>query len=238
MLHKIIGLKYILTLIFFTWVLSTSVFSQEFIYYRGLVSVSAGVAVPAYDFGDFSSTSLTSNAKLGTNICVETSYLYSHHVGLSFMLNYSVFSVNTDKLVDSYFNASPAFTTVSAESGTFRDLSGLIGLWVDVPVNDYLSLSLKMLGGLRNVHKPSALINTTTIFSSVYYYETDARDLVVAFLFSGGTRIAISERLNLNLNAAYIGSELNFEYVRNDDAIIEKSHIGIVSLNAGVSYFF
>lgn len=207
-------------------------------YYRGLISVSGGVAIPAYDFGDFSSTSLTSNANVGTNLCVEATYLYSFHVGLTFMINYNINTVDTKKLEDSYFNASPAFKTVSTDVGAFRDFSGLAGLVFDVPANDYFSVYLKMMGGLRNMYKPTAIIKTTTIFSSVDYYETDANDLVAAFLFSGGIRFVISEKLNLHLNSTYIGSVFNFEYVRNDDKISEKSHIGLLSINAGVSYFF
>ncbi len=213
-------------------------YSQEYIYNRGLASLSVGVAIPAYDFGMQKGINLSSYAKMGTNISAEVSYYYNWNVGLNFMINYNVNSIDESKLIEGYFDASPAFQTVTAETESFRDISGLIGLVFDVPVNEYASLLFKMMGGLRNVYKPTALVKTTTAFSTINYYETHDNQLVIAFLFSGGGKVKVNDNFNVHVNASYIGSVIDFEYYRNKKLVNEQAHIGILSLSGGVSYAF
>lgn len=212
--------------------------AQEYMYQRGLVTLSAGVAVPAYDFGKFQGIELSSYADYGTNITAEATYFYSWHVGVSFMLNYSVNPIHKEKLEDAYLRSSPAFKTVSAETEPFRDLSGLVGFVFDIPPNKYFSFTFKMMGGLRNIYKPTVLIKTTTVFSSVDYYETSDSEYVFAFLTSAGLRVIVSNHVNLHLNASYIGSRFAFEYKRNRTEISQAAHVGVVSMAAGASYSF
>ncbi len=207
-------------------------------YQRGLVTLSMGVAVPAYDFGRMKGVNLSSYANIGTNITAEVSYYYSWHVGVAFIVNYNVNPVDKNRLADGYMDASPAFKTAYAESEPFRDLSGLAGLVFDIPPNEYFSFTFKMMGGLRNVYKPTALIRTTTTFSTVDYYETSNNQTVFAFLTSMGGRVIINDNFNVHVAASYIGSTLNFEYYRNSKVINEKAHIGVLMMTGGVSYSF
>lgn len=227
-------------IVIFFLVIFTSLYShsQGYRYNKGLATLSVGVAIPAYDFGTGAGILLSSYAKLGTNITGEISYMQNWNLGYTFMFTYSVNSVDTDGLAEGYMNASPAFKTVSAESEVFRDFAGLAGLVFDLPITDDLSFTCKMMGGLRNVYKPSALIETTTIYSEVNYYESNDSQTLMAFLFSGGARVKIDDIFSLHLNASYMGSTISFDYYRNAKEIIEKSHFGILSFTAGVSYSF
>lgn len=197
-----------------------------------------GVAIPAYDFGTLQGINLSSYAKLGTSITGEVSYFYNWNVGINFMLTYKMHAINVDKLAEGYMLQSPAFKTVAAQSEAFRDIAGLGGLIFDVPMNEYFSLTFKMMGGLRNIYKPTALVETTTVFSEVNYYETHQNKLVVAFLFTAGGRVAVNELFNVVMNVSYMGSTFDFEYYRNSKLIDQKAHIGSLSIEAGVSYSF
>jgi len=212
--------------------------SQEFIYHRGLATLTMGVAIPAYDFGSGSGINLSSHVKMGTNITAEVSYFTNFHVGMNFMITYSINPINTDELADAYLLESPAFVTTSAEARPFRDLAGLGGMVLDIPVFDRVSMSFKMMGGLRSIYKPTSVVKTTTVFSGIDYYETHSNNVVFALLFSGGARFYINDYFNLHFNASYMGSTLNLEYFRNNKAINQKTHIGVLTMNAGVSYSF
>jgi hypothetical protein len=114
-------------ILFISFLFLKLAYSQEYIYNRGLATLSIGVAIPAYDFGMQKGIALSSYAKMGSNISAEVSYYYNWNVGLNFMLTYSVNPIDENKLVEGYFDASPAFNTVSAETESFRDIAGLGG---------------------------------------------------------------------------------------------------------------
>lgn len=200
--------------------------------------MSIGVAVPAYEFGNGSGINLTSHVKTGTNITAEITYFYSWHVGLGLMVNYSVNHIDNERLAEGYMLSSPAFKTVSAETEPFRDISGLGGFIFDIPPNKYFSFTFKMMGGLRNVYKPTALIKTTTVFSSIDYYETSDNKTVFAFFSSMGGRVIVNDHFNIHITASYIGSTIDFEYERKRKKIDQKAHIGVLSITGGVSYSF
>lgn len=218
--------------------LCLSVNSQEFIYHRGLATLSMGVAIPAYELGTMQGIDLTGYANLGSNITGEVSYFTNWHVGMSFMITYNIYTINTDRLAEAYMLESPAFVTTSAKAEAFRDFAGLGGMVFDVPVFDRASLYFKMLGGLRSFYKPTSVVKTTTVFSNIDYYETHDNSTVVAFYFSAGGRFYINDYFNLHFNTAYMGSNLGFSYMRNEKHISEDAHIGTLMINAGVSYAF
>jgi hypothetical protein len=197
-----------------------------------------GVAIPAYEFGSGSGINLTSYVKTGTNLRAEAAYFYSWHVGVAVMVNYSVNPIDNRRLEEGYLNSSTAFKTVSAKTEPFRDLSGLAGLVFDIPPNEYFSFTFKLMGGLRNVYKPTALISTTTVFSSIDYYETSDNKTVFAFLTSAGARVIVNEHFNVHIDASYIGSTFDFKYERNRKDKNQKAHIGVLSIAGGVSYSF
>ena len=231
-------MKHLFLILFFVAAIFKIASSQEYIYQRGLVTLSMGVAMPAYGFGNNRGISLSSYAKTGTNITGEVAYFYSWHVGLAFTISYNVNPIDKNRLANAYMDASPAFKTVSATSESFRDLSGMAGIVFDIPVNEFLSATFKMMGGLRNVYKPTALVHTTTAFSNVDYYETSDSKTVFALLGSMGCRVIVNESFNAHITASYIGSKIPFEYSRNNKTINEKAHIGNLMISGGVSYSF
>lgn len=231
-------MKHLFVILIIVAAVFKTAYCQEYMYQRGLVTLSMGVAVPAYDFGRMKGINLSSYANIGTNITAEAAYFYSWHVGVAFMLNYNVNPIDKNRLSNGYMDESPAFKTVNASTEPFRDISGLAGLVFDIPPNEYFSFTFKMMGGLRNVYKPTALIRTTTTFSTVDYYETSDNKTVFAFLSSIGGRVIINENFNVHLAASYIGSTIHFEYKRNSKTINETAHIGVVMITGGVSYSF
>ncbi len=207
-------------------------------YQHGLVSLSMGVALPAYELGSARGIDVSAYATTGTSLIAEGMYFYSWHAGVVVMINYNVNPIDNNRLAKGYLDLSSAFKTASAKTEPFRDLSILTGMVFDIPVNDFFSVTFKMVGGLRNVYKPTALIETTTAFSTVNYYETSDNQMLFAFLGSVGTRIRINDSFNLNFAASYIGSTFDFEYMRNNKDIYQTSHIGVLSITGGVSYSF
>ncbi len=222
----------------FIILISQITYSQGYRYQKGVTKLSIGIAIPAYDFGLGNGINLSSNVKVGTNIAAEASYFYNWHYGVGFMLNYNVNPIDESRLADAYMELSPAFTSVSANAESFRDIAGLGGFLFDLPVNDYFSLTFKMMGGLRNLYKPTAHIKTTTAFSTVNYYETHNNQMVVAFLFSGGAKMIINENFNVHFNASYMGSNFDFEYKRNSKVIKQSAHVGVLNFTVAVSYSF
>lgn len=231
-------MKRIFIVIFFVGFISGVTDAQEYIYNRGLASLNIGVSVPGYNFGDNAGITLSSHAKLGTTITGEITYFYSWHMGLNFMFTYCVNPIDNNKLAEAYMSESQAFTSAAAESESFRDFGGFGGFVFDVPTNDYFSMVFKMMAGLRNVYKPTSLVKTTTVLSSIDYYETHDNSLVLAFLFSAGGRIKINDRFNLHSDVYYVGSKFDFEYYRNKKLINSKEHLGTLRVTMGVSYAF
>ncbi len=114
--------------------ISASIYAQEFVYYRGMVKLSVGPAIPAWDLGSKDDNlNLSSHAKMGTNISAEVAYFHNWNVGYSFVFMYTTNPINTDLLSQSYMNSSVAFTSVESESQSFRDISGFGGLIFDIP---------------------------------------------------------------------------------------------------------
>ncbi len=231
-------MKRIILYSFIFFFISSQSYSQEFIYNRGLATICVGAAIPSYDFGTKKGISLTSYAKLGTTITGEVSYFHNWNVGFNFLLSYTVNQVSINQLEEAYMNESPAFTSVTAESEAFRDIAGFGGMIFDVPVNEFFSATFKMMAGLRNVYKPSVLVKTSTVYSKIDYYETYDNKMAFALYFAGGARIKINDYFNVNINASYVGSTLDFEYRRNSKTINQTAHIGVLSFTGGVSYAF
>lgn len=204
-----------------------------------MAKLSIGPAIPSWDFGSGSSSvSLSSHAVMGTSICGEVTYFQNFNIGYTFMFLYNINPVNTDKLSEAYMNSSPAFTSVNSESQAFRDLSGLGGIVIDLPLNDLASLTFRMMGGLRNIRKPAALVNTTTVFSAIDYYEAPANDIMLAFLFSSGGKFVVSEQFNIHVDVSYIGSTFDLTYLRNRNKIEQEAHLANTVISLGVSYLF
>jgi len=95
-----------------------------------------------------------------------------------------------------------------------------------------------MMSGLHSVYKPAALIKTTTVFSTVNYYETSTNDMVFALLGSVGTRVKISENFSLSLSSSYLGSTFDFVFYRNNKEVQQETHIGVLSFQGGVYFIF
>jgi hypothetical protein len=230
---KKIGFLLIISLL-----LITHSFSQGYMYNRGLVSLSIGLSIPSYGFGNNDGINLSSYAKLGTTISGEVSYFSSKHVGFGFILNYNVNPIDDDKLANAYRIQSPAFIDIDVTSKPFSDIAGVAGFIFDMPFNDYVSFTVRMMGGLRNVYKPSVLIQTKTIYTSIDYYETHTNDVVFAFLFGFGVKYAINDIMNVHFNSSYMGSMLELDYMRNKREVNQEAHLGALSLLFGASYAF
>lgn len=212
--------------------------AQSYMYRRGLAALSVGVSVPAYSFGNHTGTDIHSYVNYGASVVGEAAYFYSKHVGFNFLVYYNVNTIDDAKLANSYLTSSSAYQSVSAKTEPFRELSGFAGFVFDIPATEYLSFVFKMMAGLRGVHKPTALIKTTTVFSTIDYYETSDNQVAFALYSSMGGRIVISEQLNLNLNVSYVGSTIDFEFFRNSTPVTENVHVGILQFMGGVSYSF
>jgi len=207
-------------------------------YQHRLVTLSMGIAIPAYALGNEKGTSISSHATLGTNINLQGAYFYSWHYGIAVMVNYNVNPVDSKSLAQAYLESSPAFKTVTTEVESFHDIAGLMGVVFDIPINNIFSATFKMLGGLRYVYKPAALISTSTVFSTLDYYESSTNEIVFALYGTAGGKAIINDHFGLHINASYMGSTYDFTYLRNSKEVNQEAHIGILSISAGVSYNF
>jgi len=230
---KKIGFLFILS-----FIILTSSYAQGYMYNRGLVSLSVGLSIPSYGFGNNEGINLSSYAKVGASISGEVSYFSSKHLGFGFMLNYNVNPIDDDKLANAYRIQSPAFNDIEVTSKPFRDIAGVAGFIFDMPLNDYVSFMVRMMGGLRSVYKPNVIVETNTIYTSIDYYETKTNDVVFAFLFGFGVKYAINDIMNVHFNSSYMGSMLELDYTRNKREVNQEAHLGALSLLLGASYSF
>lgn len=238
MLNNYTILRNIITTISLLLLFHLTGYSQQYVYCRGQVSFNTGVAIPAYQFGSSSGNYLTSYANIGLNFNGDITYFYTNHVGISFMLNYNLNGISESAVEQSYLYSNPSLNSVSISTGSFHDFSGLFGMVFDIPVVEYVSLDLKIMMGLRNFYKPGATITATSNSVTEVIRETHANDFLLALLFSIGSKIELTEVINLQINATYSGSKMELDYITNSVATNQKVHIGILSLNVGVSYRF
>lgn len=206
---------------------------------RGLTEFHAGVALPMFDFGSKSGTQLVDHANLGVNLGGSVAYFYSRQVALEFDLNYNRNGVNAAGLADAYVNTD-TLSNISAtvNSGSFQDVSGVFGLRFDVAPNEYFSFVFKAGAGLRFVYKPEATIKMNTIAGSQSFVETSDNQVLFALYSSMGARIKVTDQMDVHFAASYIGSKINFEFLRNGVEVVEYTHLGNLMFNIGVGYSF
>ena len=206
---------------------------------RGLTEFHAGVALPMFDFGSKHGTKLADHVNLGLNLGGSVAYFYSRQVALEFDLNYNRNGVNAAGLADAYVNTD-TLTNISAtvNSGSFQDVSGAIGLRFDIAPNEYFSFVFKAAGGLRLVYKPEATIKLNTITGSQSYVESSDTQVFFALYSSAGVRIKVSDQMDVHIATSYIGSKINFEFLRNGSEVVEYTHLGNLMFNIGVGYSF
>ena len=212
--------------------------AQVYIYQRGLVTVSAGVAVPAYDMRNFKGFRVVNYAKNGTSVNAEIAYFYSRHVGVAFLTNFTINKVDELKLANSYLISNQLFTSVNVQSESIGTLAALAGVVFDIPVNKYFSFIINMMVGLNYAYKPAVLVNATTVFSNLQYYETRTNDMKFVLYNSAGAKLKLFDQVSAHIKASYVGSTYNFEYKKNTSEIKQESHMGILSLLVGISYLF
>lgn len=230
-------LKYLFLICFVVHVVSAE--AQYYRFDRGLTEAHIGVALPFFDFGKGKGTRLAQHAQTGFNLGGSVAYFYSRHMALEFDLNYNINSVNSSKLADVYAQTDTALiSSASVSTGSFHDISGMVGLRFDLPVNEYFSIVLKMMGGLRAVHKPEASINLSTISGPMKITETSDTQILFALYSSFGTRLKITDNLDVHMDASYIGSRIDFEFERNSIPITEPLHMGVIIISAGIGYSF
>ena len=213
--------------------------AQAYMYQRGLATLSVGVTSPSYAFGNYQGTELHSYVNLGTCITGEVAYFYSKNVGLNFLINYNVHTIDNNSLAESYLDLNPEYKTVTVQTNPFQELSGFTGFVFDIPPVEYFSFVFKLMVGLRNIHKPSASVQITTDNSTINYNETSDNSITFALYSSAGLRVVVNDHFNIHINASYVGSTYDFEFERNSAPVDMKDvHIGILSFVGGVSYSF
>ena len=213
--------------------------AQAYMYQRGLAALSVGVTSPSYAFGNYQGIELHSYANIGTCITGEVAYFYSKHVGLNFLTNFNVHTIDEKSLAEGYLDSNPVYKTATAQTGAFREISGFAGFVFDIPPTEYFSFVFKLMAGLRNIYKPSASIQTTTDFSTIDYYETSDNRTSFALYSSVGLKVILNDNFNVNFNTSYVGSQYDFESDRNGVPVeLKNIHIGILSFAGGVSYSF
>ncbi len=203
-----------------------------------MVALSTGVALPAYQYGSFTGTDLTAYANTGFNLNGEISYFYSHYFGITFMANYNLNGINTNKLEQSYMNDTSSITNVNVNTSSCHDFAGLGGIVLNVPIEERVSMYFRMMMGLRNFYKPSATTKITDNTGVSTIVETSASDLLMALYFSAGGKVMLTESFNLHVNASYIGSTFELNYKSNSTEVNQDAHIGVLAINVGVSYIF
>ncbi len=227
-------------LLFFLLFLSFQVNGQGYTYInRGYTEAHLGVVRPMFDFGNKKGTQLARHANVGINVGGAAAYYYSRQVAIEFNLNYNRNGINKQGLADAYRNLdSLNFLSVKAETGSFQHVMLATGLRFDLAPNEYFSFVFKMMGGIGMIYKPESSITLNTTSGNQKYTETSDLQMVFTLYSSMGTRIMISDDLDVHLDVAYSGSKVDFTYKRNGIDIIENEHIGYLMIQAGVGYAF
>jgi len=206
---------------------------------RGYTEAHLGVVRPMFDFGNKNGTQYARHANVGVNVGGAAAYYYSRQVAIEFNVNYNRNGVNKQSLADAYKNLDPTNNiSVKAETGSFQHVMLSTGLRFDLAPNEYFSFVFKMMGGIGMIYKPEGTITLTTTSGNQKFSETSNLQMVFTLYSSMGTRIMISEDLDVHLDVAYSGSKVDFTYRRNGIDIIENEHIGYLMIQAGVGYAF
>ncbi len=206
---------------------------------RGYTEAHLGVVRPMFDFGKKKGTQLARHANVGINMGGSASYYYSRQVAIEFNLNYNRNGINKQGVADAYLNLDTLnYLSAKAETGSFQHIMGATGLRFDLAPNEYFSFVFKMMGGIGMIYKPEGTITLTTTSGDQKFTETSNLQMVFTLYSSMGTRIMISEDLDVHLDVAYSGSKVDFAYRRNGIDIIENEHIGYLMIQAGVGYAF
>lgn len=109
-------MKQIITILILFLFATKALETQPYMCQCGLIALSAGVPVPAYDMRNNKGFRAVNYAKNGTSVNAEIAYFYSRHVGVIFLTNFTINKVDELKLANSYLLSNPLFTKVTVQS--------------------------------------------------------------------------------------------------------------------------
>ena len=168
----------------------------------------------------------------------QSAYYYTPNYGFGINFIWNSHSVNNNKLAEAYLKTKPAYKSAVASVGDFYMPAFTMGMFFQIPLNEYFAFTAAMHGGLQMVMKPAGTVNVTTTFSTITIEETAVTLAKFVWYYKFGMQIKVVKNVHIVVDAAYTGATYQFEYERNSESISEPQHIGDVMYRIGVAYKF
>ncbi len=201
-------------------------------------ALQGGVAWPHDRFGTGHNLKFASYVNKGYNILLQGVYFYTPNYGIGLNLIFTDHPVNNDKLGQAYLNSNQAYTNVVANVSDFYIPIFTMGMFFQMPLNEYFAFTAALHVGTQTVIKPAGVVTATTLFSTIPFVETSDVETKFIIYYKFGVQFKIAKYIHGVIDAAYTGSTYQMKYYRNEKLINEYQHIGDVMYRLGIAYKF
>ena len=242
-------LKYVVTLVLFVTVSSSSLTAQNKT--KNFIGISSGLSVP---LGVFSKTDVgvfgnwnnkTGFAKTGFTIGVEGAYYVLPKIGIGGVLNFSDHGIlskrDAQKLGDSYTDAFAVNYTTVYTSKRYQNINLLIGPYFSFPFHK-ITIDLRAMGGLiKSTSTPEISVQLEDDPTNVFIQKSST-----AFAIGGqlglGCRYALSDKIALSLRGDCFhtgGIKVKNENRSNNAGrLVTKQEMTWINASLGIAYSF
>jgi len=205
----------------------------------GMLKLRTGYANPINSFGKFAGKlDYSSFVKGGAHFGLEGYYFYSANVGFGGLFSFNRNKVDSHRLSGAYINSNIEYDTAFANVDPFNSVIGLVGFNFDLPVNDYVAFTFKMMTGALIVTKPSGNIRVeTTDGDELFFRETEDTRAKFTIFTAAGMRFSPLRNWSITTEFEYIGAQLKFSYKMNEVIVKRSNQVQLLMLNIGIAYF-
>ncbi|MBG0783116.1 MAG: outer membrane beta-barrel protein [Bacteroidales bacterium] len=205
----------------------------------GMVKLRTGYAQPFGSFGK-NSGSLDYNGFVagGVHYGFEAVYFFSKNAGFGGLLSYNRNKIDDRRLSSAYINSNINYDTAFVNVDPFSSIIGMVGIYFDFPVADFMAFTFKMMAGSLMVKKPEGVVRIQNqVTTNLQIIESSNFSSKFAIYNGVGLRFNPINNWNITFDVEYIGSKLDFSYTRNNDVIKRTNHIQILTFTLGIAYF-
>lgn len=219
------------------------------------LDVNIGVGIPAGDFGNTTQVPLPSTdtthvnglALTGFHFSIAANYLFSSFFGGMIMVggNLSPF----DEAEWQSLRSTQVIGISTSVNGMFYIGQYLIGPYISVPASPKVKIEVKALLGLVTANYPT--LNQTFPYygTTVVEVKTFNNSYDFGCYFGAGIKYMVTDNIGINLNAGYMGSDINYPEV--DLTVAQTGYpnysaksifprymqLGLIQITCGVSFY-
>ncbi len=213
---------------------------------QSFLGLSGGVAIPQNDFASDDTDSKESGfAKTGFGFKVTYDYRMSYNFGIAGVLIINSNPWNDEALFDGIIKDSILSNQLSISKSNWSTFGMLAGPFLYLPVNDAISIDMRMLIGFYNAFAPEIIVSGTLANGENFSLRL-LKYNGIGFVWDLGTtlRVKITDKKYFIVGADYLSSTIHFKDIdRADDngQIITESfsqQFTTISVMAGLCFTF